>query len=251
MTNQNLRFLLETYNKIRFQFPSLKLDSIKVVQDVVTHRDYWKPEKVKTLLLAESHVYTTDEENDNVLRYPTNGDISDFPRKFVRLVYCLGYGEWRIAPKISKNKGTPQYWKIFRACTADDLNFQFDGVLVTACVDFSMRLKNKLNVLKKLKAKGIWLVDCSIVSLYGSPIKRTEKEKRDILRFCWDNYTSRIIACEKLDYIIVVGKRVGRALGARLRDSHVPFSIMPQPQAWLPRGEHLKVHREYQKICNR
>jgi hypothetical protein len=39
------------------------------------------------------------------------------PRGFVRLVYCLAYGENELLDEaIESNKGTPQFWKIFFSC---------------------------------------------------------------------------------------------------------------------------------------
>ncbi|MDQ6666242.1 MAG: hypothetical protein M3Z23_17830, partial [Acidobacteriota bacterium] len=42
----------------------------------------------------------------------------DIPRGFVRLVYCLGYGESHLLdePIEARNSGTPQFWKIFYSC---------------------------------------------------------------------------------------------------------------------------------------
>lgn len=50
---------------------------------------------------------------------PTSFVPSDVPRGFVRLVYCLGYGEnWLLNHPINNpsNTGTLQFWKIFYRC---------------------------------------------------------------------------------------------------------------------------------------
>lgn len=82
------------------------------------HRAYWRPERVRVVLLAVSHAYTSVPELERriiLAGMPGN----DLPRGFVRLVYCLGYGENELLdrPIIEpKNSGTPQYWKLFFSC---------------------------------------------------------------------------------------------------------------------------------------
>jgi len=101
--------ILTAYNEIKISIPSLKADSLSVVKAVIKHRNYWKPPQVKTLLLGESHVYTSDEEQSNILQYPNYEDFGGLPQEFVKLVYCLGYGEQTLAPLVSDNAGTWQY----------------------------------------------------------------------------------------------------------------------------------------------
>jgi len=69
-----------------------KLESASVLRAVAAHREYWRPEEVRVLLLAESHVLTHDHELEAQVRLDAYGH-SDAPTEFVRLVYCLGYGE--------------------------------------------------------------------------------------------------------------------------------------------------------------
>ena len=84
------------------------------------HREYWRPRKVRLVLLAESHVYTLREELDCQLK-PHPLLPSDLPRGYVRLVYSLGYGEDDLLDhpiQGPRNSGTPQFWKLFYACTS-------------------------------------------------------------------------------------------------------------------------------------
>ena len=37
-------------------------ESVDVLRRAEEHRQYWRPERVKVVLLAESHVYTTPDE---------------------------------------------------------------------------------------------------------------------------------------------------------------------------------------------
>ena len=56
------------------------------------HRSYWRPKNVRVLLLAESHAYTAREELERRLTI-SDDEFELVPQGFVRLVYCLGYGE--------------------------------------------------------------------------------------------------------------------------------------------------------------
>jgi hypothetical protein len=58
------------------------------------HRQFWKPAEPRMVLLAESHVYT--DEIDLACKMKTGmlpPDIQQSSPQFVRLIYCLGYGE--------------------------------------------------------------------------------------------------------------------------------------------------------------
>jgi hypothetical protein len=91
---------------------------------VEEHRWFWKPKEVKFILVAESHVYTSEDEvNVKLDMQKVNALLPDFPRNaptnFVKLVYCLGCGYPMILdhPKrIEFNPGTRQYAELFRNC---------------------------------------------------------------------------------------------------------------------------------------
>jgi len=89
------------------------MEPVSVIQRVEEHRWHWRPAQPRVVLLAESHVYTMPKDLQRMLR-PVPQLPLDLPRGFVRLVYCLGYGEdalldTRIAT--SRNSGTPQLVK--------------------------------------------------------------------------------------------------------------------------------------------
>lgn len=243
--------LKEAYINIQKRFPGLLLDSFKVVSDVVCHRNFWKPPTVRTMLLAESHVYTPDNENIFEIDYSLKLQPYGIPGKFVRLVYCLAYGEDTLAPLIPKNSGTPQYWKIFAACASDTGEIDFGPVLKCAGNTDGERIFEKFKTLQKLRQKGVWLVDCSSVSLYGRGIERSSKQKRDILRICWETYICPLMEYTRPDFVIVVGKRVGRIVEPGLRKFGNQHIVLPQPQAWLSSKEQAEVLKTYQRICNR
>jgi hypothetical protein len=243
------KVLLDTYNRLKFKF-SNKFDSFTVVNTVVKHRNFWKPDKVKTMLLAESHVYTTDDEVAVRLRYPEDEEFRDLPDEFVKLVYCLGYGENILAPSVIDNPGTWQYWKIFAACCSDNPCPDYNDVLKGGTADNYLRYTNKIRLLKTLKAKGVWLVDCSIVGLYDSGQKTASlKEMTEIIPFCWDNYISKIVERDKPEYIIVIGQGVKSWLGDRIKLTGIDNTTIPQPQKRdYDYNEALGI---LQQICNR
>jgi len=89
---------------------------------VEQHRWAWKPQNVRVLLVAESHVYTSAEDSALHVRTELLPERARHaPREFVRLVYCLGYGEtWLLdsRPRQS-NAGTWQFWNIFGRLTGN------------------------------------------------------------------------------------------------------------------------------------
>lgn len=93
-------------------------EPVEVLLRAEEHRGYWRPHRVRVVLLAESHVYTTLEELGRTISVPISVPV-DLPPGFVRLVYCLGYGENHLLScpiTTPANTGTPQFWKIFYSC---------------------------------------------------------------------------------------------------------------------------------------
>src|SRR5579863_4369414 len=94
----------------------LVAESPDVALQVEHHRWFWKPKEVKVILIAESHVYTSEPDLRIKLRKTLlPNEMSFSPDSFVRLVYCLGYGENQLLerkPEIT-NRGTWQYWNLF------------------------------------------------------------------------------------------------------------------------------------------
>ncbi|MFX1266299.1 MAG: hypothetical protein ACFFH0_13010, partial [Promethearchaeota archaeon] len=246
--------ITRTYESLQGTLPpSTIIDSLEVVKQVEQYRQFWRPEKTNAVLLAESHVYT-DETDFKITcsKSPLHGIVPNYPLRFVRFVYCLGYGENELLNKVRtdrKNTGTPQYWKIFSSCVAeneDDLGFA--KILKTRTRSLTKRLRNKVDVLRKMRKKGIWLLDASIVGLYGSGKKDYAMMER-ILRICWQNYMANIISESSPKHLIVIGKSVGRILDRHLRNSGIPFTVIPQPQARGSSEWQLENYRKYQRMC--
>lgn len=156
--------LKETYLKMK-QILGSHAESLESVQLVESYRRYLKPERVKVVLLAESHVFTPDEDRQIII--PPITDLPGYPTQYARFVYCLGYGEKNLTNSQlhPKRDGTPQFWKIFFSCNNPISSLQ-DFSPILGQTNPHQRLMNKIKLLKDLKAKGIWLVDASILALY-------------------------------------------------------------------------------------
>jgi len=98
--------LLKCYEKLSTIVVS-DIECFDVVNKVDAYRKMYKPKKTKVVLLAESHVFTKDSDMVE-LKFPNGIDCSQ--DKYVRFVYCLGYGENRVLSKdVHPNNGTPDY----------------------------------------------------------------------------------------------------------------------------------------------
>jgi hypothetical protein len=250
--------LEQTYELIKARIPKTQqIDSLDVVEQVEQYRQFWKPEQANVILLAESHVYTTEEEFASESNsFALNNFIQNYPTHYVRFVYCLGYGEPNMLNKqLESNRGrTSQFWKIFSSCVAkSDIDLGFKRIL-TGKTQLHQRLRNKVSILQEMKRRGIWLADASIVGIYGAVKK--QKVKEIIITTCWDALLKNVILKSHPKHIIVIGKGVEGILKGRLEllkaSSGTTYSVLPQPQG--NRGtsqQQLETYREYQRICSK
>ena len=236
---------------------SIELEPVEVLQIVDKHRQFWRPEKVKTILLAESHVYTLKEETTRTIEFPDNV-FSTAPKSFVRLVYCLGYGENDLLQSSTSgpnppNAGTPQFWQVFYSCVNRvNGNEDFAGVQKTRTPDLHQRIQNKLQLLEKLKQKGIWLVDGSLAALYlpGKP-KPSPEVLEQALQTSWDFYVREQVVQAKPEQIICIGNGVHRSFDSRLKNAvSCPVTPVKQPNARMNILERLQTFKTYFEICN-
>lgn len=214
------------------------LEPATVLAAVAAHRDYWKPHEVRVLLLAESHVLTHGRELAATVDLAPCGHAGA-PSEFVRLVYCLGYGEKALVPRVSPNQGSPQFWKLFAACVGD---LQGERVLKGFESNTERRVQNKVALLEELKARGVWLLDASPVALYrsgGGKPKATEVSSA--LEAAWSVYASGIVQALQPRVVMVIGKMVHDALEERVRQivrTQDALQWMYQPQAHVSAAEH-------------
>lgn len=169
--------LRDCYNKLRFVLGE-NIEPYESVALVEKYRQCWKPDRVRILLLAESHVFTTDA--DRKIKIPKIPDLDGYPQEYAKFVYCLGYGEKDLTrnPSHPKRDGAPDYWKMFYSCDNNIKgNSDFDPILKTKTKTYKYRIQNKIKLLKNLKKNGVWLVDASIVALYPKPSPKNIKRR--------------------------------------------------------------------------
>ena len=186
-------------------------EPLETVRLVETYRRYWKPETVRVVLLAESHVFTSD--GDRRIAIPPIDDLPGYPRQYARFVYCLGLGERDLTndPHHPIRDGTPQFWKVLYACDNRIENLE-DFRPVQRWTSFPQRLRNKIHLLKNLRAKGIWLVDASIVAVYGNGLNVSGRSRTEVLRKSWESYTKQVVTSANPERVICVGKGVARVV---------------------------------------
>jgi len=223
----------------------LLLDSYEVVEEVEKYRQDCRPKTVKVVLLAESHVHTTEKEFSKLLKKEYRH--SDGTRcRYVRFVYCLGSSESQVLeqPELAKRR-RGQFWRVLYSCmhpiNSNSDFLPFDGVSAEE------RLNEKISLLGELKANGIWLVDASIVGING-----LDREARDeIIQKCWETSVGQTLRRLKdLKQIIVIGETVHKALADELKEIGVNVDKVPQPQARTP-GGYLPYYRKISDICQR
>jgi hypothetical protein len=225
-------------------------ESVDVLRRAEEHRRYWRPERVKVVLLAESHVYTTPDELRRTISLPPSAPAG-LPRGFVRLVYCLGYGENRLLNQSIEspaNTGTPQFWKIFYSC-ANPITANSDFAPIQASTPPAQRIANKIRLLNTLQEMGVWLLDASLAALYlpGQP-KTDPTTLEACIQVGWDHHVRRVVEVANPAHIVCVGKGVARALGKRLSDTRVPVTVLPQPNARLTSAEHHESFQTYYRV---
>ena len=242
--------LEKTYSKIKELIGNrLEFESFQVVNSVDEHRNFWKPDKIKVLLLAESHVFTRDSEHDNTMRYYGFPELKECPTGYVKLVYCLGYGEKDIV-NVTTNRGTPQFWKIFVSCLNQNFDSEGKKILLSQTPEFLQRIRNKISVLEQLKEKGIWLVDASIVALYNDTRKPDPDMMERIIKISWKSYVSKVIQDTNPEKIIVIGKGVHKILERELRQTNIPIHVQSQPQGIRTKTGIIEASEKYYQLCN-
>ena len=242
--------LEKTYSEIKEVIGKrLEFESFEIVKSVDGHRNFWKPDKVKVLLLAESHVFTKDSEHDNTMRYYGFPELRECPTGYVKLVYCLGYGEKDIV-NVPTNRGTPQFWKIFVSCLNQNFDSEGKKILLSQTPEFLQRIRNKISVLEQLKEKGVWLVDASIVALYNDTKKPDPDMIERIIKISWKSYVSKVIQDANPEKIIVIGKGVHKILERELRQTNIPIHVQSQPQGIRSKEGLMQSFEKYYELCN-
>lgn len=201
-------------------------ESFEVAVKVEEHRWHWRPPKPRLVLLAESHVFTTAVDAALAVQA---GDLLGTeplpPSAYVRLIYCLGYGEPALVPNANANgRGTPPFWDLFGRVS-------FQGAQPRALDGFSLcdRLRWKIKTLRTMQSMGIWLLDASVHAIYrGNGIRLPPDITTDLHRQWWDGYGKFVLQrCPDVK-VWVVGKGV--------------FEQLANFEAWRPQGWIYQPH---------
>jgi len=101
--------LREAYDRAASIIGPERTESFEAALEVERLRLAWKPQDVRVVILAESHVWISRTETLARVTQPDGVETG-----FACFVYRLGNGEPSLVlPKVSPNRGTPQFWRLF------------------------------------------------------------------------------------------------------------------------------------------
>jgi len=201
---------------------------------VEAHRWAWRPAVPRVLLIAESHVYTSPQDIALHMRpglLPPEAHHA--PTAYVRLVYCLGYGESMILDRpVENNRGTPQFWNIFGRLAGTGRQ------PTTLQASWQERIAWKVRTLLELQARGVWLLDASLHGIYAPGAVRVPPSVTfDLHRIWWDCYGYPILREWPHAYRCVIGRGMARTC----EELRIPFdNWIYQPQARAGAGVDLE-----------
>lgn len=200
LTTETKQLLLNAYTAGAAEIVTdpLAAESFEAVTKVEEHRWHWRPEHPRMILIAESHVYTSDADlaiklNQEKIALCLAAGQQLPPDEYVGLVYCLGYGEKNLLldrHKNFRNRGTWQFWDLFGriAGTGNQPRSSAGTSLIT-------RLEWKIGTLNRLKQLGVWLLDASAHAIYiGDRLRRSPDCCQALHRQWWEHYGRHVVA---------------------------------------------------------
>ena len=148
------------------------------------------------------------------------------------------YGEPSLVPSLipplaTGNAGTPQYWRLFAA---------LEGAAAptrAAWPDSAARLAAKAALLHRLRARGIWLTDASLVAVAGPGGARDAARRHAAaIRASWDRWHAARLPALAPAHVVVIGRAVAAVLHGAL-DAAFPgrWQAVPQPMGARRPGE--------------
>lgn len=170
---------------------SIVLEDRSAVEDVWKYRNYFRPKKVKLVVLAESHVFTTAAHSSLIWKKPPAGIPAGYPNRYCCFFYCLAYGAPKPFGLSIRSYGTPAFWSIMASTIG------YSGSYGS--------LAEKWNLLCCLQRSGVWLLDASFFAINGSTNKAADK------KFMLSAQIPHILGILKKlepDAVLVIGKNV-------------------------------------------
>jgi hypothetical protein len=223
------------------------IECFEAAEVVEQLRQMWRPDRVRVVLLAESHVWTSRDEARSRVVQPDGVETG-----FARFIYCLGGGEPQIvSPTVQPNAGAAQYWKLLHDAMYGPSQ-PHSGLLKSGEPRSGKRLENKLALLRELRSSGIWLVDASITALYHAGRRVTGQPYERVLRTCWDFYVGDAVRSAAPAAVIVIGQCVNGVLGETIRkdlDGAVRLAVVGQPNAWRSAPQLIQYRQQVFDLC--
>ena len=219
-------------------------------------RQAWRPERVRVLLLAESHIATSAADLTYRVALPPGLDWPG-PTRFVRHIYCAGYGEPELleGPLGSGARpkgGTPQFWRLMAAAEGADCP-AWPAIARSAGTGAPPRLAAKAALLHRLRARGVWLTDASLAALAVPSVRRHGGAALDALalRESWRLYHGALLTALAPSHVAVIGLGVARTLAAEL-DRAFPgrWSAVRQPNGARAPSRSQEVWTRLAAICD-
>lgn len=179
----------------------------EVALAVEKHRWAWRPQLVKVVLIAESHIYTSKSDFAlSVSKDKLPPKTQETPSEFVRIIYCLGYGEPELlnGKTTQRNAGTRQFWDLFGrlANTGKQPRRSEHNSL-------DQRLQWKVDTLTRLQHRGIWVLDASLHAMYAPGGKRIPNRLKFALhQLWWNHYGSDLLSQFRGAKVWIIGKTV-------------------------------------------
>lgn len=218
-------------------------------------RRAWLPGKVRVLLLAESHIATSAADLAHRVVLPPGLDWPG-PRRFVRHIYCAGYGE----PELLEGPpgagprprgGTPQFWRLMAAAEGADCP-AWPGIARRG-TGAGARLAAKAALLRRLRARGVWLTDASLVALAVPAVRRHGGAALDALalRESWRLYHAALLPALAPAHVAVVGFGVARTLERELNRAFPGrWSALRQPNGARAASQAHEMWTTLSSICD-
>ena len=190
----------------------LKSESDAYLQAVRDWRNYWRPEKINVLLIAESHVHEMDGDDQTEVVSLEEYGLQGHPEVFCRLIHCLGYGEQDLLTSevTSNGGGTRQFWDIFGAIACCDIDHPDSKQPRKGKSDLAERVRWKVNTLEVLRRRGIWLIDACPYGIYipGGDRKKLPKAKKQEINRLFSEEVLTDIDTRNLRSSWIIGKGV-------------------------------------------
>jgi hypothetical protein len=182
------------------------VESGEYLSRVEQWRFAWRPKvgSVRILILAESHVAETPGDC-GIQIVPTAQLPCDLPSGYVRLVYCLGYGESSICSSVPRPRSSTPFWILF-----GEIAKAISGIEVYAGRNSVERISWKVRVLETLQDAGVWLQDASVSGIYvpGGGRRFRGGLYRTLIRDSYRRFVLPALQNEQLEQVWIVGRSV-------------------------------------------